>query len=100
MTRRVEFADAAERDVLEIALRIATDSVDAALRWEAQLRAAASTLSRLPRRFPIVSESAFFGREVRRLVHGRYRVLYEIRRDRIVILRVRHGMRRRLGEEE
>ena len=100
MRRRIEFAEAAESDVLEIALRIAADSVDAALRWEASLRTATSKLSAMSRRCPIVSESAFFGREVRRLAHGRYRVLYAVERDRIVILRVRHGARRRLGEEE
>ena len=100
MRLRVEFADAAEADIFEIALRIADDSVDAALRWESGLRAAAGSLARFPRRCPVVSESAFFGREVRRLVYGNYRVLFEVALDRVLVLRVRHGARRRLGEEE
>ena len=100
MKLRAEFAAAAEADVFEIALRIAEGSVDAALRWESGVRTAAASLVRFPRRCPVVSESAFFGREVRRLAYGSYRVLYEIKGDLVVILRVRHGARRRLGEEE
>jgi plasmid stabilization system protein ParE len=57
----------------------------------------------LPSICSIAPESDYFGREIRQLLYGKrpqkYRVLFEFRDDRVVVLRVRHSSRRFLGEE-
>lgn len=100
MRYSVRFTAAAEADLEEAHSWIAADSPAAAVRWFFGIRAAAMGLAALPRRCALAAESRAFGREVRQLVYGSYRVLYEIDADVVRILHVRHGARRRLGEEE
>ena len=75
-----------------------------AVRWFNSLEAAILGLAVRPERCPLAAESEELGREIRQLLHGRrsgrYRVLFEIRRITVHVLHVRHGKRRRLGEEE
>ncbi len=74
----------------------------AADRWRERLLKAVDSLERFPKRCGLAPESAYFGREIRQLLHGKrggvYRILFEIREDKVVVLRVRHGARRFLGE--
>ena len=75
-----------------------------AVRWFNSLETAILGLAAQPERCSLAAESEELGREIRQLLHGRrsgrYRVLFEIRRTTVHILHVRHGKRRRLGEEE
>ena len=74
-----------------------------AVRWFNGLEAAILRLASQPERCPVAPESDEFGRNIRQLLYGRrsgrYRVLFEIRGNTVHILHVRHGKRRRLGEE-
>ncbi len=91
---------AAEADAIEAYEWIAKQAPAAARRWHARLFARIGTLATFPLGFPVAAESRTLGREVRQLSHGDYRVLYTVDGDVVRILRVRHGARRRLGEEE
>ena len=75
---------------------------DAGLRWFLKLKEAISSLSAFPQRYPLAPENKEFPFEVRQVLHGRkphqYRVLFTIDGDTVVILHIRHGRRRRLGE--
>jgi plasmid stabilization system protein ParE len=75
---------------------------EAGLRWFFKLEEAIASLSELPHRCPLAPEDKEFPFEVRQLVHGRkphqYRVLFTIDGDTVVILHIRHGRRRHLGE--
>jgi plasmid stabilization system protein ParE len=72
------------------------------LRWFWKLREAIASLSELPHRCPLAPENAEFPFEVRQLLYGRkphwYRVLFTIDGDVVVILHIRHGLRKRLSE--
>ena len=75
---------------------------DTGLRWFRKLREEIASLSELPHRCPLAPESKEFPFEVRQLLYGRkphlYRVLFTIEGDTVVVLHIRHGRRRRLGE--
>jgi len=67
------------------------------------LLAAIEDLGVFPERCPVArSESRHFGVMIRQLVYGkgvgRYRILYTVTDDLVVVLHVRHGRRRRFGE--
>jgi plasmid stabilization system protein ParE len=79
---------------------IAADSPRNAARFRRSIIAAIKRLTTFPRRCAVAAESRAFGAEVRQLVHGNYRILFEIDGEVVRILHVRHGARRRLGEEE
>jgi plasmid stabilization system protein ParE len=74
----------------------------AADRWKMGLLDAIQKLECFPAACSLAPESAYFGREVRQMLYGRrnnkYRVLFEIRKQIVNVLRVRHGARRNLGE--
>jgi plasmid stabilization system protein ParE len=75
---------------------------EAGLRWFRKLREEIASLSELPQRCPLAPENKEFPFEVRQLLYGRkphlYRVLFTIEGDTVVVLHIRHGRRRRLGE--
>lgn len=81
---------------------LARQAGEAGLRWFRKLKEAVTSLSELPERCPLAPENADFPFEVRRLLYGRkphqYRVLFTIEADVVVILHIRHGRRRQLGE--
>lgn len=93
MTGKVYYSDVAERDLRRIALRIAADDPQAALRFVAGIREHCLLLARVP----------FMGRQradihpgIRSFPHGPYVVFYRVGPDHgeIEILRIRHGRRR------
>ena len=67
----------------------------AAQRWYERLRAAIMSLREHPERCPLAPEAEDAGFELRQLLHGKrhgvYRILFEIRGDVVVVLRVRHA---------
>ena|SRR5215471_13859243 len=75
---------------------------DAGLRWFQRLKEALLSLSEMPHRCPLAPENKEFPFEVRQLLfgrtHHRYRVLFTIEGQTVIILHIRHGRRRHLGE--
>jgi plasmid stabilization system protein ParE len=81
---------------------LAQQAGEAGLRWFQKLKAAIDSLSQLPHRCPLAPENENFPFELRQLLYGRkphqVRVLFTIEADMVIILHIRHGRRRRLGE--
>ena len=103
MAFRVESTDRAKQDldaILEWLL--AEEAGEAGLRWFQRMREAIFSLSEYPRRCALAPENAEFPFEVRQLVFGtkphQYRILFTIEEDAVIVLHVRHGRRRRVGE--
>lgn len=88
---RVEITATAERDILGILEYIEADDPAAALRWVAAIRRQIETLATVSRRGPVIPESADLGLEYRQLVHKRYRTIYRVDGDRVLIVRVIHS---------
>src|SRR5262245_27254413 len=67
----------------------------AADRWRDALLAAVRSLEESAERCPEAPEAEWYGQGLRQLLHGRrrqvYRILFEIRGEVVVVLRVRHG---------
>jgi plasmid stabilization system protein ParE len=74
---------------------IARNAPSAAAIWYDGAIDSMESLRRFPLRAPIASESRSFGREVRCLVFGNYRILFLVRGRVVHILNVIHGARRR-----
>lgn len=98
MKYTVELTRRADADIEEIYLYIRDDSPRNAIRWRIGLIRVCETLAKFPKRCPIAPESAYFGREVRHTVYGRYRIIYAIDSRRVIILHVRHASRLPLGK--
>lgn len=102
MKFEVAITDAAWDEIQEAYDWLAHRAPAAAERWKSGLLDAIQSLETHPTACSLAPETAYFGREVRQLLYGKrqhkYRVLFEIRRQLVVVLRVRHGARRNLGE--
>jgi len=103
VTRPVHITGPAAAEVDAAAAWIHARNPDAAQRWYWGLLAAIEDLGVFPERCPVArSESRHFGVMIRQLVYGkgvgRYRILYTVTDDLVVVLHVRHGRRRRFGE--
>lgn len=94
MRFQVELAARARADLVEIYRWIAQDSPVNAARWVAEVEAAIATLGASPRRCGLAPEGASIEDfEIRRLIVGRYRVLFTVQAQTVFVLRVRHGSR-------
>ncbi len=76
--------------VTEIALYIANDKVGAADNWIDSVFSAVEKLAKFPQSGRIVPE--FKKEDIRELIHGNYRIIYQVTQENIEILTVRHGM--------
>jgi plasmid stabilization system protein ParE len=98
MTYKIELADSAKADLRESTRWIRDEiSPAAADKWLAGLLKAANTLQKQPLRCPLAAESDKFPEDIRLLLHGKrhnkYRIIFTIRGDTVVILYVRHTSR-------
>jgi plasmid stabilization system protein ParE len=101
MTFRVEPTFQAKQDLFDILEWLLEEGAgDTGLRWFFKLEAAIASLSNMPQRCPLAPENENFPFEVRQLLYGRkphrYRVLFTIDGDTVVILHIRHGRREHL----
>jgi plasmid stabilization system protein ParE len=96
---RLEVTAPAEQEIEVAEDWIAVDSPEAAERWSQGIFAALKTLDTMPARCPLAPENEDHPKEIRQLVHGRYRILFTIQPGRVVILHVRHGARLPLQAE-
>jgi toxin ParE1/3/4 len=85
---RIDSTDLALDRVEEIALYIAADNSEAAIRWTTELFEAVGHLSEFPQSGRLVPELE--EREVRELIYGAYRVFYRVG-EVVRVLSVRHG---------
>ena len=103
MKHQVEITDLAWQELEEAYDWLAQRPPVAAARWKAGLLEAVQRLETFPLTCSLAPETAYFGREIRQLRYGKrnnkYRVLFEIRDGAVIVLRIRHGARRVLGEE-
>ena len=93
---RVDLAEAAVEDMDRILEYVRGESPAAADRLCSCPLERIESLSEFPDRCPIAPESDQWGLTVRSLLVFSYRVLYVVRSDRVSVLRVVHGHRRRL----
>ena len=76
---------------------IAEQSPANAARWYERLLENIRSLARFPQRCPIAPEGDSFGREIRQLLFGDYRILFTIVGREVHVLSIRHAMRRPFG---
>ena len=88
---RVVISQSARLDLREIAHDIAQDNKDRAVSFVRELRQKVSELGEPPNAFPIVRHIK--QRDVRRRTHRGCLIFYQVRTDRVVVLRVLHGAR-------
>jgi plasmid stabilization system protein ParE len=86
---QVEFSLAAERDLKQIALFIATSSPARATSFALELRGIARQLGEMPGRFEAVAERK--GEPVRRMPYRNYVIFYRHDERRVAVLRIVHG---------
>ncbi len=84
----------ARLDLRNLGQRIRQDSPDNARRFLKKLRDAAATLGNFPEKLSVVQELGLPYRE--RLV-GRYRIIYRVQEDQVIVLAVEHSGRDLLG---
>ncbi len=99
-TYRVEPTDKALVDAGEAYFWINEQSEEAALRWYEGLMKAFRSLEKNPLRCPLAPENVFFEEEIRRLIYGKYRILFTIEAETVFVLRVRHRAQEYLKSEE
>lgn len=85
----VEISAEAERDLEEIADRIAQDNPQRALTFVRELRTACFGLADFPERFSLVPR--YEAHDIRHRVHGNYLIFYRVEQARVVVIHVRHG---------
>jgi toxin ParE1/3/4 len=83
----------AENDLAEIYDYIAADSPAGATAFVLQLEEKISTLATLPERASLIPENSLLGMDYRHLIHGRYRIIFRVYGDSVIVLRVIHGNR-------
>jgi plasmid stabilization system protein ParE len=103
MTFRVEIARRAAREIEDQYQWLAERSQAAAGQLRDSLLAAIRSLEENPERCPEAPEAEWYGPGLRQLLHGKrrgiYRILFEIRGDVVVVLRVRHSAQELLGPD-
>jgi plasmid stabilization system protein ParE len=103
MAFRVEPTARARQDLDDIlGWLLAQGAGETGLRWFFKLEEAIASLAEFPHRCPLAPEDKEFAFEVRQLLYGRkphqYRVLSTIDGETVVVLHIRHGRRRHLGQ--
>lgn len=83
----------AKNDLAEIYDYIAADSPTGAAAFVLELEEKISTLATLPERAPLIPENSLLGAEYRHLIHGRYRIIFRVYKDSVIVLRAINGSR-------
>jgi plasmid stabilization system protein ParE len=95
MPYRVDITDVAYAEVAQAFAWLARRSAAAAERWRQGLFGVIDSLSELPERCPLAPEEEWFRGGLRQLMYGKrqhaYRVLFRVRGDVVLVLRVRRG---------
>lgn len=94
MSYSLEIADRAKADLREIQAYIAKDSPVNADRWLTRIQATMISLTEFPEAHPLARENSTHEREIRQLTHGKYRIIYYVENDTVMVVSVRHSSRR------
>jgi toxin ParE1/3/4 len=86
---RVRWSPLALERVVEIGEHIASDRPLAAADWVDSILASVDRLTHFPLSGRAVPESKRL--DLREIIHGRFRVIYRVRPDEVLILTVRHS---------
>jgi plasmid stabilization system protein ParE len=104
VTYHLVFSQIARDEIHEAAVWIAGHSPSAAARWLNGLERGINSLKQFPHRCALAPESEKLGVELRQYLYGRrggrYRVLFIVRGNSVIILHVRHGARHLLEPQE
>ncbi len=85
------WTETAKTDLVSIRRFIAADNPNAAKRWIARLRERVRNILPVPESGRMVPE--FSREDIRELIEGNYRIVYQVFTDRIVVLTVFEGHR-------
>lgn len=100
MKYRFEITAQALADADQAYAWIAERSPERAERWYRGLFEQIETLTSFPLRCPLAAEDPKFPEEIRELLYGKrnhkYRIIFTIRDDAVVVLYIHHGARREL----
>lgn len=103
MQLQVIITPSAKADIFEINTWLLENYPDSAEDWLWGISQAVTSLSKLPERCPVSSESEAFDVIVRQLIYGRkpntYRILFSIQEEKVYILRVRSTSQKSLLDE-
>ncbi len=104
MSFRIRYTATAEADLERQLLWLKERSPQGAETWVNGIIQAVESLRENPGSQALALEGQRFGREIYQLLHGKrprgkYRILYVIEGQEVLILTIRHGMRQLLDEE-
>jgi addiction module RelE/StbE family toxin len=94
---RIKWSPLSIRQVTDIAQFIAEDKPTAANKWVDSVFATVEKLSTFPLAGRIVPELQ--REDVRELIHGNYRIIYQVSQSEVEILTLRHG-KQLTGEDD
>ncbi|MEA5554532.1 type II toxin-antitoxin system RelE/ParE family toxin [Anabaena cylindrica UHCC 0172] len=101
MKYRVRITPTALEDAEEFYLWISQDSPINGANWFNRLIATIDTLAFMPQRCPIAPEKEIVGQEIRYLLYSkRYRILFGIEGDAVIIYHIRHTSQEWMTREE
>ena len=86
---KIKWSPLAIERVTEIAFLIAEDKPSASEKWVDSIFSSVEKLTTFPQSGRIVPE--FSKEEIREIIHGNYRIIYQLRSSIVEILTVRHG---------
>jgi plasmid stabilization system protein ParE len=75
---------------------VTNTSPENAVLWYLEIYGAMDSLRNFPARCGLALENRFFKEEIRQLICGKYRILFEIDGETVRVLHVRHSSRRPL----
>ena len=100
MEYRVEISRRAARDIEEAFAYIHADSPANAVQWRRRLEQEIDLPQKTPEAFGFAPENWAARAVVRQHLFGRYRILYTVQEQTVVVLTIRHGARRFLTGRE
>jgi len=97
MTYEVVIESSARKNIDDAFRWMVTNtSPENATRWYLEIYAAMDSLNDFPARCGLALENQFFKEEIRQLICGKYRLLFEIDGKTVRVLHVRHSARKPL----
>ena len=96
----VEFTEQAEAEAYEAYAWIAEESPANAARWYHGLLEAINSLVSMPKRCGLAPEDEVFEEDIRQLLYGKYRVLFQVVGQTVYVLHIRHGARKTIDPQE
>jgi len=92
-TYKVLLTRHAQNDLAEIHDYIGADSPENADDFVLNVEGKILALTTMPERASLIPENTVLGTRYRHLVHGKYRIIFRIQGNTVMVLRVIHGAR-------